>query len=57
MVSEATATATFVFGDAIGSLVSWIVFSSINLFVPDLLEAPSSLVRTAFHGSACWELS
>ena len=39
---------------AIGSLVFLITFSSINLFVSDMLEALLSLPRTAFNRSACW---
>ena len=51
-----------VIGDAVGSLVFLIAFSSINLFVPDMLGAlasgseylATSLVQLAFNGSACW---
>ena len=53
---EAAATAAFSFDGVVGDAIDSLVFSSINLVVPDMLEAPT-LLRTAFHGSACWELT
>ena len=50
--AEAAAPTACIFdsvvGDAVGSVVSLIAFCSINLLVPDMLEATSSLLRAAF---------